>query len=68
MSKVVAAMATVHAPFITGLPQLAPEDQRLAVYNGFARLRERLAVAVEHRVEPAGRHFICSSSCSSWRA
>lgn len=45
MSNVVAAIATVHAPFITGLPQLAPEEQRNAVYDGFARLRERLASA-----------------------
>lgn len=45
MSDVVAAVATVHAPFITGLPQLAPEGQRTAVYDGFARLRERLAAA-----------------------
>lgn len=42
MSDVVAAMATVHSPFITGLPQLAPEGQRAAVYEGFNRLRERL--------------------------
>jgi aromatic ring-opening dioxygenase catalytic subunit (LigB family) len=45
MSSVVAAVATVHAPFITGLPGLAPEGQRSAVYRGFALLRERLAVA-----------------------
>ncbi|OHV32784.1 MULTISPECIES: extradiol ring-cleavage dioxygenase class III protein subunit B [Pseudofrankia] len=45
MSDVVAAVATVHAPFITGLPQLAPDDQRTAVYDGFARLRERLTAA-----------------------
>lgn len=45
MSKVVAAMTTVHAPFITGLPQLAPDDQREIVYEGFTRLRTNLADA-----------------------
>lgn len=43
MSEIVAALATVHAPFITGMPNLAPEDKRMAVYDGFARLRDIVA-------------------------
>jgi aromatic ring-opening dioxygenase catalytic subunit (LigB family) len=39
VSQVVVAIATVHAPFITGLPHLAPEDRRRRVYAGFAELR-----------------------------
>lgn len=37
--SVVGAIATVHAPFIAGMPELAPEPQRSAVAAGFARLR-----------------------------
>lgn len=38
----VASFATVHAPFIAGLPELAPPDKRDAVDGGFARLGEEL--------------------------
>ena len=41
--SVVGAIATVHAPFIAGMPELAPEPQRTAVNAGFGRLRAMLA-------------------------
>ena len=37
--SVIGAMATVHAPFIAGMPELAPEIQRESVHRGFERLR-----------------------------
>jgi aromatic ring-opening dioxygenase catalytic subunit (LigB family) len=40
VSSIVAAAATVHAPFITGLPGLAPANRRQRVYDGFDYLRE----------------------------
>lgn len=42
MGEVVLGVTTVHAPFITGVPQMAPEDRRTRVYAGFDRLRERV--------------------------
>ena len=38
----VASFTTVHAPFIAGLPELAPVDKREAVDHGFARLADAL--------------------------
>lgn len=40
---VVGAIATVHAPFIAGRPELAPEPQRSSVFDGFDRLRAEVA-------------------------
>jgi aromatic ring-opening dioxygenase catalytic subunit (LigB family) len=40
--SIVGAIATVHAPFIAGMPELAPEAQRHAVDQGFDRLRSIL--------------------------
>lgn len=45
MSEIVVGIATVHAPFITGLPALAPEDRRARVYAGFDELRRVFAAA-----------------------
>lgn len=39
MAGLVGAAATVHAPLIVGMPKLAPEAKRIAVDEGFARLR-----------------------------
>jgi 2'-aminobiphenyl-2,3-diol 1,2-dioxygenase, large subunit len=41
--SVIGAMATVHAPFIAGMPELAPEEQRKSVDLGFERLRSEVA-------------------------
>lgn len=38
----VATFATVHAPFIAGLPELAPPEKRAAVNRGFERLGQHL--------------------------
>lgn len=42
MSQIVAAIGTVHAPFIVGTPQLAPPERRERVMLGFERLRRYL--------------------------
>jgi aromatic ring-opening dioxygenase catalytic subunit (LigB family) len=39
MSALAGVLATVHAPFITGLPGLAPPDRRERVMGGFEDLR-----------------------------
>ncbi|WP_420637846.1 hypothetical protein [Candidatus Poriferisocius sp.] len=39
---IVAAFATVHAPFIAGMPELAPPEKREAVARGFERLTQQL--------------------------
>lgn len=39
---IVATFATVHAPFIAGLPELAPPEKREAVDTGFAHLAGEL--------------------------
>ncbi len=45
MSTIVAAVATVHAPLIVGMPHLASEEKRAAVDRGFAELRSFVAAA-----------------------
>lgn len=40
--SIIGALATVHAPFIAGMPELAPEPQRSAVNEGFERLRAQV--------------------------
>lgn len=42
--SIIGALATVHAPFIAGMPELAPEPQRSAVNEGFERLRAQVGV------------------------
>ena len=39
MGEIVLGIATIHAPFITGAPQMAPDERRQRVYEGFDRLR-----------------------------
>lgn len=45
MGEVVLGVATVHAPFITGAPQIAPEQRGKRVYEGFDRLRQYVSEA-----------------------
>ncbi len=40
--SILGALATVHAPFIAGMPELAPEPQRSAVNNSFEHLRAKV--------------------------
>ncbi len=42
MGEVVIGIATVHAPFITGMPAMAPEDRGKRVYEGFKQLHQHL--------------------------
>lgn len=39
MGDLLASIGTVHAPFIVGMPHLAPDDKREKVEQGFAELR-----------------------------
>lgn len=45
MGQIVLGVATVHAPFITGAPGIAPEDRGKRVYEGFGRLRAHVEEA-----------------------